>query len=566
MASRPPGIGKASSSHKSRGELLQEIAQLEWRAAKLNQRSTLLQAALDAMYDGLAVFDANLQLVGWNRRFLELTGLPLKTVEAGISALDITRHYGRRGFYGDVDTETHARRKFEALSGERRPKRGRLEFPGGRTVEIRRSNLPDGGYLSVYTDVTDTTRIQQALAETTGRLERSEGQLTGAIESLPDGFLLWDADDRLVLTNKAYRDGLPPGIAPATPGARFPEVFRARVTSGAIVVTDGDPEAYIRARLESHRRADGEPIEQRTSDGRWTEIREQRTPGGGIAQFRRDITARKHTEEELARHRERLQDLVEERTKELEEAQRELVRSERLAAIGQLTGTVSHELRNPLGTIRSSFAIVGNHLQSSHGPVARALERIERNIDRCVTIIDELLAYTRVRDVHLEPVVIDDWLTELVIDEDVPHDISVVLDCRSGATVLMDRERLRRAILNLLQNSWQACIEGEHDCPQATIAVATRVSDGMLELQVADNGPGIPEDIRERIFDPLFSTKSFGVGLGLPLVRQIVEQHGGEIAVATALDEGTTITLTLPLAPAPPATQAEPTTEPPTGN
>jgi signal transduction histidine kinase len=547
MASRPPGVGKASSSHKSRGELLQEMAQLEWRAAKLNQRSTLLQAALDAMHDGLAVFDANLQLVGWNRRFLELTDLPLKTVEAGISALDLTRHYGRRGFYGDVDTEAHAREKFEALSGAQRPQRGRLEFPGGRTVEIRRSNLADGGYLSVYTDVTDTTRIQRALAEKTGRLERVEGLLTGAIESLPDGFLLWDADDRLVLANRAYRESHPQGVAPATVGARFPEVLRARVSSGAVVLGGDDPEAYIRERMESHQRADGEPVEQQISDGRWIEIREQRTHGGGVVQFRRDITARRRTEEELAGHRERLEELVEERTKELGEAQRELVRNERLAAIGQLTGTVSHELRNPLGTIRSSFAIVGNHLQSSHGPVARALERIERNIDRCVTIIDELLAYTRVRDVHLEPVAIDDWLTELVIDEDIPDAISVVLDCQSGETVPMDRERLRRAILNLLQNAWQACTEGEHDCPQATVAITTRIVDGALVLRVADNGPGIPEDIRERIFDPLFSTKSFGVGLGLPLVRQIVEQHGGEIAMDTVLDEGTTITMTLPL-------------------
>ena len=150
------------------------------------------------------------------------------------------------------------------------------------------------------------------------------------------------------------------------------------------------------------------------------------------------------------------------------------MRNERLAAIGQLTGTVSHELRNPLGTIRSSFAIVGSHLQTTHGPVARALERIERNIDRCVTIIDELLAYTRVRDIHLEPVVIDDWLTEQVVDEDIPHSISVVLDCQSGATIFMDRERLRRAILNVLQNAWQAFTESEYECAQPTVAITTR--------------------------------------------------------------------------------------------
>ena len=547
MAITRPGIGKASSSHKSRGELLQEVAQLEWRAAKLNQRSTLLQSALDAMQDGLAVFDANLQLVGWNRLFLELVDLPTTTVEAGISALDLTRHYGRRGFYGAVDTEAHAREIFESLSAAHRPKRSQLQLPDGRTVEIRRSNLADGGYLSVYSDITDTTRIQQALAEQTGRLERVEGLLTNALDSLPDGFQLFDSDDRLLLVNKAYLEDQPDGVAPAPLGVRFADILEERVRNGVVLQAEGDPEGYIHDRLEAHRRANGEPIEQQMSDGRWMEIREQRTHVGGIVQFRRDISARKRTEEELARHRERLEELVEERSRELKEAQQELVRSERLAAIGQLTGTVSHELRNPLGTIRSSFAIVGNHLQTTHGPVARALERIERNIDRCVTIIDELLAYTRVRDIHLEAVAVDDWLTDQIVDEDVPHTISVVLDCQSGATLLMDRERLRRAILNLLQNAWQAFTESEHECAQATVAISTRLEDQYLTLSIADNGPGIPEDIRERIFDPLFSTKSFGVGLGLPLVRQIVDQHGGEITVDTALEEGTTITLRLPL-------------------
>ncbi|MDX2315214.1 MAG: PAS-domain containing protein [Gammaproteobacteria bacterium] len=551
MAITRPGIGKASSSHKSRGELLQEVAQLEWRAAKLNQRSTLLQSALDAMQDGLAVFDANLQLVGWNRHFLTLVDIPPKTAEAGISALDLIRHYGRRGLHGDVDVEAHAREVFESLRGAHRPKRTRLSLPDGRTLEIRRSNLSDGGYLSVYTDVTDTTRIQQALVEKTGRLERVEGLLTNAIDSLPDGFQLFDSDDRLLLVNKAYLENQPDGVEPAPLGVRFSDIIEQRVRDGVILQAEGDPEGYRRDRLAAHQRADGEPIEQQLNDGRWMEIREQRTHVGGIVQFRRDITARKRTEEELARHRERLQELVEERSRALETAQRELVRTERLAAIGQLTGTVSHELRNPLGTIRSSFAIVSSHLQSSHGPVARALERIERNIDRCVTIIDELLAYTRVRDVHLEAVVIDDWLTNQVVDEDIPHGISVVLDCQSDATIFADRERLRRAILNVLQNAWQAFTESEFECAQPMVAISTRVEDGQLALRIADNGPGIPEDIRERIFDPLFSTKSFGVGLGLPLVRQIVDQHGGGISVDTTLGEGTTITITVPIGEVP---------------
>ncbi|MDX1432846.1 MAG: PAS-domain containing protein [Gammaproteobacteria bacterium] len=682
MATTTPTIEETNERRKLEQRLLDEIAQLKWRAARLNQRSRLLQLALDATDEGFAVFDVNFRLVAWNQRFLDLVGLPQETAEAGLSALDLVRHYARRGYYGPVDAEVHARKVMAALRGAHPPERSGITLPDGRHIEIRRFWLADSGFVSVYadithqrqteaaiadseerlrhfseaasdwfweideklrftyvshrfeeiggitreeiygqkldevyrervpaddrtdmekwqqfdtavqrrapfrdftfrwvgagqevklfrtsgvpvfdarggftgyrgvgTDVTDKWRVEQALAEQTGRLERVEALLQDAIQSMPDGFLLWGPDDRLVLANDAFRRSEPPDAPPVTLGVRFADIMEARVRKGVVRGARMDPEGYIQDRLAAHRRAQGDIIEQQLADGRWIEIREYRTRFGGVVCFRRDISERKQVEAELASHRENLEELVEARSRELEATQRELLRTERLAAIGQLTGTVSHELRNPLGTIRSSFSVVRSTLPAQHGPAARAIERIERNIDRCVAIIDELLAYTRVRDLNLKPVAFDRWLKDQIREEAIPEGISLELDFGAGVDVLIDAERLRQAVLNLLINAWQALEErGDEDDARGHIRVATRVRDGRLELCIEDDGPGIPEGIRERIFDPLFSTKSFGVGLGLPLVKQIVEQHEGEIRVSSVPEEGTRVTVVLPLA------------------
>lgn len=248
----------------------------------------------------------------------------------------------------------------------------------------------------------------------------------------------------------------------------------------------------------------------------------------------------------------------------LTETRQELMQSERLAAIGQLMATVSHELRNPLGTLVSSMSVLRRYLDAPAPLVREEIDRMQRNIWRCVSIIEELLEFSRNRTVVLQPVQIDQWIAMQLEECRISDQVRLETALKSCATVLMDGARFRQAFVNLLQNAQQAIIRPEDvNHPPGEITIGTSVIDGQLEMRITDNGIGIPAENRDKLFKPLFSTKAYGVGLGLPLVRRIVEQHHGRIDVASQWKTGTTITIWLPLAPAATGIEHEPSVQAP---
>ncbi len=265
-----------------------------------------------------------------------------------------------------------------------------------------------------------------------------------------------------------------------------------------------------------------------------------------------DIQDRKRAEKELTQYRNHLEDLVRERTKALESAQRELMRKERLATLGQLTGTVAHELRNPLGTVRGSLFSISERVSGDDEGVKRAIARAERNIVRCDGIIEELLNYTRTAELDLRPTVLDDWLGGVLDEQRLPEEVEVRRDLRSGVVCEIDRERFRRCVINVVDNACEAMTKNgseegkETDGGEKRLTVATGMREDRIEIRFTDTGSGIPADELDRIFEPLYSTKSFGVGLGLPTVNQIIEQHGGGVEIESKPDRGTTVTLWLP--------------------
>ncbi len=262
------------------------------------------------------------------------------------------------------------------------------------------------------------------------------------------------------------------------------------------------------------------------------------------------LVERQETQAQLENLNQNLELRVDTRTAELRAAQEALVRKERLAALGQLTGTVSHELRNPLGAMRTSVAAIKTLAPPDLPLLQRSVAVIDRSITRCDNIIGDLLDYSRVRPLERSPTEIDDWLSQLLDEHALPEGILLLRELDSGAEVEIDRDRLPRAMTNLIDNACQAMINGAanlNGTRHKVLTVVARQAAGRLEIEVSDQGLGIPREDLERIFEPLYSTKSFGVGLGLPLVKRVAEQHGGGIEVRSEPGQGASFTLWLPL-------------------
>jgi signal transduction histidine kinase len=177
--------------------------------------------------------------------------------------------------------------------------------------------------------------------------------------------------------------------------------------------------------------------------------------------------------------------------------------------------------------------------------VDRALSLAARNIRRCDGIITELLDFTRQKELKPATMDIDVWLEDLLNEQKIPEGIECRRAINAGILVPFDSEYLRRAVINVVTNAVQALEEEES--PGKELKVKTAVSGDRIEIRVVDTGPGIPEDIRDRLFEPLFSTRGFGVGLGLVIVKDIMEEHGGGIEIESEVGKGTAVVLWLPV-------------------
>jgi signal transduction histidine kinase len=228
---------------------------------------------------------------------------------------------------------------------------------------------------------------------------------------------------------------------------------------------------------------------------------------------------------------------------ELERAQRRIIQGERLAALGEMSAVVAHEVRNPLGVIFNSLGSL-RRLVRPTGDAKMLLEIVEEEADRLNRIVGDLLDFARpaTPELRREPLerVVEDALAAALAPHPPGVEIARELDA-SLPPVPMDARLVRQAVLNVLVNAVQAMPEG------GRLTVRTRADDDEAVLEIEDTGPGIPDEVRARIFEPFFTTKASGTGLGLAVVRRIVEGHGGTVVVCSRPGEGTVFGLRLPL-------------------
>ena len=269
-------------------------------AAREQEARTRLIDAIEAAPDGFVFFDQEDRLALCNERYRELFPESADLMVPGISFEEIVRKAVARGQFPNAKGSEEAWIQ-ERLEFHRNPQRPvEQQLPNGRWVRLEERRTRDGGTVGFRTDITELKEREIALEQLAQREQKARNRLYDAIEAVPDGFVYYDHEDRLDLCNERYREFYPESADLLVPGTPFEKIIREGVSRGQYPDADGNEEAWIRKRLETHRNPRG-PIEQLLPTGRWLRIEERRTRDGGLVGFRTDITELKLREFELER-------------------------------------------------------------------------------------------------------------------------------------------------------------------------------------------------------------------------------------------------------------------------
>ena len=255
-----------------------------------------------------------------------------------------------------------------------------------------------------------------------------------------------------------------------------------------------------------------------------------------------DITPLKRAEEALREVSNVLERRMQERTDELLAAQTALVRRERLAVIGLFAGSLAHQIRNPLGSIKNAAYLVQLASPTVDDDLRRALNIIQDEVGRANQIITDLVDYARVTAPQLRVVPVDLLMEIALSGLDLPANIAVVTECPALPKVSVDPAQLQRALQKLVKNAVQSMGSG------GTLTLSARAEGGGVFFSVADTGKGIAGDVRERLFEPLVTGAPGGLGLGLITARALIENQGGALALEKTDHDGTCVMLRLPVA------------------
>jgi PAS domain S-box-containing protein len=258
------------------------------------------------------------------------------------------------------------------------------------------------------------------------------------------------------------------------------------------------------------------------------------------------ITEKKLLQNKLEQYSQKLEKLVEARTKQLKQAQAKLVKSERLAAIGELAAMVGHDLRNPLTGIKGAAYYLKTKYPEEIDHVGKVmLKTIDECIEHSNKIINDLLEYSRELKLELSETNPKALLIQTVSMLKIPKKVQVIYEAEDNPAVTVDVARMNRVFLNILQNAVDAMPDG------GTLTLTSKTLQDTLQISVADTGIGMSKKTINKLWTPLFTTKAKGMGFGLSICKRIVEAHKGNISVESKIGKGSTFTVTIPLHPKP---------------
>jgi signal transduction histidine kinase len=224
--------------------------------------------------------------------------------------------------------------------------------------------------------------------------------------------------------------------------------------------------------------------------------------------------------------------------------------ADKMQQLGMHIGKVAHELRNPLGTINTSAYLIERHSQSDNPKLVEAIDRMKGAIGRCDRLIAELLDFAKANQLAKDRIPLDLWLTRILGEQaqNLPRELELEFNLGVGeAMVTIDAHKMQAAIANLINNATEALMgknenSADYYRQDPKIRISSRLTQRGVEISVYNNGPKIDEQDLEKILTPLYTTKSFGTGLGLSVVQDTLRQHDGGLEIENGSDTGVTFT------------------------
>ena len=505
-----------------KGQASRFLGDLERAHSAADMAERRLWDSINTIRDGFAVFDAQDRLVTANRAYLGFFGdRPLPPGTPYPDLLGRAAHSGLLDLAEPPDDWVAlmlARREADKMAPVE------LRLTNGQWLRVVDRRARDGDLVSLVVDITEQKRIW------------------AAIEAIPDGFVLFDRDERLLICNQRYRDTYPASAAAMQPGARFEEILRFGLTHGQHADAMGREEDWLADRLAQHRNPQG-AVEQQLSDGRWIRAHDHMTPDGGRVGLRVDITREK------------------EQQKALEDARLAAEAANR--AKSAFLANMSHEIRTPMnGVVGMAELLCDTALGEEQRLFA---ETIRSSGEALLVIINDILDYSKIEAERLtlypEPFDLERTIHEVaMLLQPRAHakgiDLLIDYDMFLPTRFVADPARLRQVLTNLIGNAVKFTEAGH----VLVRVVGFDLVDDQQELHVTveDTGIGIAPDQLDHIFGEFNQVESQsnrkfeGTGLGLAITRRLIERMEGAVWVDSEPGQGSSFgfRLRLPLAEA----------------